>query len=69
MGKKKRLMYRGPSRDIKYNPWLRLTHGVRYDIEIHKMRSGKIRVTVTDGYERARISYNTKDEFDKEWCK
>lgn len=69
MSKRKRLMYRGPSKDVKYNPWLRLVHGMRYDVEVHKMKSGKIRINVIDGYDRARLTYENKREFDKEWCK
>ena len=67
--KKKRLMYRGPSKDISYNPWFRLVHGKRYDLEVIKRKSGRIRVNVTDGYERARIFYATEKEMDRDWCK
>ena len=67
--KKKRMMYRGASRDISYNPWLRLVHGKRYELEIHKMRSGKYRVTVIEEFERARITYKDKRDFEKDWCK
>lgn len=66
---RKRMMYKGPSRDLKYNPWLRLIHGKRYDMETHKTTSGKYRVTVIEGFDRVRISYDSKKEFEKEWCK
>lgn len=70
MGTKKvKMIYRGPDKDISYNPWLWLMHGKQYDLEIVVMKSGKYRVNVTDGYERARISYNDKKAFEKEWCR
>ena len=65
--KKTRMLYKGPSRDISYNPWLRLIHGKRYDVEVHKMKSGKYRLTVTDEFDRARISYKDRSEMKKEW--
>ena len=67
MSKKKRMQYRGPSRDIQSNPWLRLVHGRRYDLEIHEMSSGKVRVRVSEDYETARITYGNKDEFKADW--
>ena len=71
MGKKrnKRYLYRGVSRNVKYNPWIELEHGKRYEVDVHVTESGKVRALVTDGFDRVRIFYKNKDEFEKEWCK
>ena len=68
MSKKKRLMYRGESRDATTSPWLRLVHGRHYDVEKHVTHSGKVRARISDGYECARIDYKSQHAFDKEWC-
>lgn len=66
--KARRMQYKGRSRDISYNPWLRLVHGRHYDVEENAMRSGKIRIRVTDGFETAREMYPDRAAFDREWC-
>ena len=69
MEKKKKMLYRGPDKTIKHNPWVALEHGKKYLIETHKMTSGKYRVTVIEGFDRARMTYNDKNEFEREWCR
>ena len=71
MGKKgkKKLLYRGITRHVQYNPWLELEHGKRYEVDVHIMESGKVRALVKDGFDRVRIFYKDKEDFDKEWCK
>ena len=66
--KQSRMQYKGLSRDIAYNPWMRLIHGRHYDVEIHKMRSGKIRVRVIDDIDVSRITYDSLHDFNAEWC-
>lgn len=68
MPKTKRMQYKGESRDALYNPWMRLVHGMHYDVEKRVMSSGKVRCLVSDGVEVVRITYDTKREFEKEWC-
>ena len=65
--KRTRLLYRGVSRDISYAPWIRLTHGKHYNVEIHT-RKGNYRVMVMEGYEKARIYYTSTKDFEKDWC-
>ena len=60
--------YRGPERDVAYNPWVRLVHGMVYDLEVIETASGRIRVNLTDGYERVRIFYPDRAAFNREWC-
>lgn len=69
MPKVKRLMYRGITKDITYNPWLRLVHGTRYDVEKIVMPSGKIRANVSNGMDRARIFYDDNNAFKRDWAK
>lgn len=68
MSKKKRMQYKGESKDIAYNPWLRLVHGRHYHVEKTKMSSGKIRVRVFDELDTGRVFYDDESEFKKEWC-
>ena len=68
MSRKKRMQYRGMSRDVQYNPWMRLIHGSHYDVEKHEMKTGKIRLRVTDGFETVRITYDKLEDFRKDWC-
>ena len=65
----KRMQYKGASRDIAYNPWMRLVHGRHYIVDKHEMSSGKIRARVSDDdYETVRIMYKDKRDFEQEWC-
>ena len=74
MGKIKRkipkdgeLIYRGYSRDIKYNPWMRLVHGRKYHVKTHVMPSGRVRVLVKDDIDVCRIFYENELDFILEW--
>ena len=68
MTKRKRMQYKGPSTDIRSNPWIRLVHGRHYEIEPKELSSGRIRVRVFEDIDVARITYRDKEAFDREWC-
>ena len=68
MSKKKRMQYKGPSRDIHYNPWMRLVHGRHYMVEVHEFPSGKIRLKIWDDIDMCRETYSSKADFESEWC-
>lgn len=68
MGAKK-MQYRGPSRDIAYNPWMRLVHGRHYKVDVYEMSSGKVRARVSeDDFDTVRVTYKNKEAFEKDWC-
>lgn len=68
MTKRKRLQYKGPSTDIKSNPWIRLVHGRHYEVEVKEMSSGKVRMRIFEGVDVARVSYETRRDFEMDWC-
>ena len=66
----KQMQYKGPSRDVVYNPWFRLVRGQVYNVEKHEMKSGKVRARVSDeDHETVRLMYGNRREFDREWCR
>ena len=65
----KLMRYTGKSRDLDHNPWLRLVNGRPYEVNVLEMKSGFVRIRIRDGFETERISYKSKEDYEKEWCK
>lgn len=64
-----RLQYKGPSRDPRLEPWLRLVHGRHYLVNYATMSSGRVRVNVKDleDDKPVKLTYKDFEEFTYEW--
>ena len=62
-----RMTYVGLTRGVDYSPWMSLKHGKVYYVEKMRLPSGRVRANVVDDYDRARLFYESEEDFEMEW--